>query len=334
VGPLLYPTPCTGNTRAPAGQSPAPPARHLAANEQDFVWGGPQVSMRLRHLEIFGGARPGALALWGRRAGFFLGAGALAALAWGHFEAGWVRLRTLPVALPRLPPELEGLRIVHLSDFHLGVPSRGARAVERAVEWAAARDPDLVCISGDLLSRPGGEPRLRRLVECLPRCYAVLGNHDYAISRDPFSAPAPLRDLEPATLLADDSRTLELRGRRVQIAGVDPRSYRHGRARPERHVDGAADLRILLCHFPSVFDRLDPGAYDLVLAGHLHDGQISIPYGRGKIRLAHLSWRYTDGLYRGPAGTMHVSPGLGTTFVPFRFFARPEATEIVLQRDA
>jgi hypothetical protein len=261
-------------------------------------------------------------------------AGAIGALAWGHFEAGWVRFRTLPVHLPRLPPELDGLRIVHLSDFHLGVPSRGARAVERAVEWAVAREPDLVCISGDLLSRPRGEALLRRLVARLPHCYAVLGNHDYAISRDPFSESAPVHDLEPATLLADDSRTLELRGRRVQIVGVDPRSYRGGSARPERHADPDAELRILLCHYPYVLDRLPPDVYDLVLAGHLHDGQISIPYGRGKLRLAHLSWRYTEGLYRGPTGTMHVSPGLGTTFVPFRFFARPEATELVLQRDA
>ena len=245
-----------------------------------------------------------------------------------------MRFRTLAVAVPRLPAELDGLRIVHLSDFHLGVPSRGARAVERAVEWTAARDPDLVCISGDLLSRPGAEPTLRRLVARLPRCYAVLGNHDYALSRDPFSAPAPLRDLAPATLLADDARTVEIRGRRVQVAGVDPRSYRDGRARPERLVDREAELRVLLCHYPYVFDRLAPGAYDLVLAGHLHDGQITIPYGRGKVRLAHLSWRYTEGLYRSAAGTMHVSPGLGTTFVPFRFFARPEATELVLQRGA
>jgi predicted MPP superfamily phosphohydrolase len=287
---------------------------------------------RDRHLGASGGARPGAPDLSGRRAGFFLGGAALAALAWGHFEAGWVRLRTLDVGLPGLPLELEGLRIVHLSDFHLGFPSRGSRAVERAVEWAAERNPDLVCISGDLLSRPRAERRLRSLVGRLPRCYAVLGNHDYGLTRDPFSSPAPIDDLSPAALLADAARTLELRGRRVQVAGVDPRSYRAGRAQPARLADPDADLRILLCHFPYVVDRLPPGAFDLVLAGHLHDGQISIPYGLGKIRLAHLHWRYTDGLYRRPGGTLHVSPGLGTTFVPFRFAARPEATELVLQR--
>lgn len=150
------------------------------------------------------------------------------------------------------------------------------------------------------------------------------------MTRDPFSRSAGLSDLAPAQLLVDDAVTVELRGRRVQIVGVDPRTYRQRRAEPWRTVDEEADLRILLCHFPYVLDRLPEGAFDLVLSGHLHDGQITIPYGFGKVRLAHLSWRYTEGLYARDGTTMHVSPGLGTTFVPFRFFARPEATELVL----
>ena len=64
-------------------------------------------------------------------------------LAYGWFEAGWVRLRELHVVVPNLPAELHGLRIAHLSDFHLGLPSRGVRAVERAVAWVAAEQPDL-----------------------------------------------------------------------------------------------------------------------------------------------------------------------------------------------
>jgi predicted MPP superfamily phosphohydrolase len=235
------------------------------------------------------------------------------------------------VKLPRLPPELAGLRIIHLSDFHLGFPSRGTRAVERAVEWTAERRPDLVLISGDLLARPRAEPKLRRLLDRLPNSFAVLGNHDFALSRDPFSKPAELSELGATVLLEDDARTVGLRGRRVQLVGVDPRSYRRGRSQPARLADPDADLRILLCHFPNVIDRLPTDVFDLVLAGHLHAGQVTIPYGRGKLRLAHLRWTYAEGLYRRPAGVLHVSPGLGTTFVPFRLFARPEATELVLQ---
>ena len=266
------------------------------------------------------------------RAGALLGGVVGAGVGWGWFEAGWVRLRPLDAVLPRLPPELDGVRVAHLSDFHLGLPSRGSRAVERAVEWVRERRPELVCVTGDLVSRPRGERMLRTLLAELESPYVVLGNHDVEHSRDPFSRTAGLTDLTPAHLLVDESATVEVRGKRVQIVGVDPRAYRRGTSEPWELVDEQADLRILLCHFPYVLDLLPPGAFDLVLAGHMHDGQISLPLGRQrKYRFAHPNTRYVVGLYRRPAATLHVSPGLGTTFVPFRFFARPEATELVLQ---
>jgi predicted MPP superfamily phosphohydrolase len=266
------------------------------------------------------------------RAGALLGAVAGAGAGWGWFEAGWVRLRTLEVALPGLPQALAGLRIAHLSDFHLGLPSRGSRAVAHAIEWVAERRPDLVLVTGDLVSRPRGEEGLRKLLGRLEAAFVVLGNHDVEHSRDPFSRAAGLTELAPARLLVDESETVELRGHRVQIVGVDPRSYRQRTSRPWRLVDDSAELRILLCHFPYILDFLPLGAFDLVLAGHMHDGQISLPLGRHrKYRFAHPRTRYAAGIYERPAATMHVSPGLGTTFVPFRFFARPEATELVLQ---
>jgi predicted MPP superfamily phosphohydrolase len=258
------------------------------------------------------------------------GAAAAGALAWAHFEAGWVRLEELECPIERLSSELAGIRIAHLSDFHLGFPSRGEQAVLRAVDWVSSRHPDLVLVSGDLLSRRRGEPQLRELLARLPNCYAVLGNHDFAETNDPFASHSPVGDLRPATLLLDEAKTVEIRGRRVQIVGVDPRSYRRGRSDPARLVDPQADIRILLCHFPNVIDRLPKDAFDLVLAGHLHAGQITLPLPGRRVPLAHPRWRYVHGLYRRNGATLHVSAGLGTTFVPFRFLARPEATELVL----
>ena len=279
-----------------------------------------------------GGVDSGAAA-FRRRAGSVLGSVVAAGLGWGWFEAGWVRLRELELQLPGLPPELDGLRIAHLSDFHLGVPSRGTYAVERAVDWVAERKPDLVAITGDLLTHPRGERRLRELVERLPLpAFAVLGNHDMAVSRDPQARASNLRDLAPVVLLNDEAVLLELRGRTVLVGGVHPRFVVRRLARVDPNsLSREADLRILLCHFPRVFDRLEPGSFDLVLAGHMHDGQITVPYPGGKLRLAHRHARYQRGIYRSSAGVMHVSPGLGTTFVPFRFAARPEATELVLR---
>jgi predicted MPP superfamily phosphohydrolase len=240
-----------------------------------------------------------------------------------------VRLQERELAVDGLPDELDGVRIAHLSDFHLGVHGRGPVAVARAVEWVAERKPDLVCITGDLLSKPKGEGRLRALLAQLEHPYVVLGNHDFAHTRDPFSRPAAIATVENGTLLSDAQVEVELRGRRVELAGVDPLSWLS--YRPSNFAPSDADLRILLCHFPTALDYVPPGRWHLILAGHLHAGQIVVPYGRGRLLLAHPRAPYAEGVFERGSTTMHVSAGLGTTFVPFRYFARPEATELVLR---
>ena len=254
-------------------------------------------------------------------------------LAYGWAEAGWLRARAVDVAIAGLPGELEGLRIGHLSDFHLGARlSRGNRASARAVAWVVESQPDFVCVTGDLVSHPRGERLLRPLLAELERPIVVLGNHDVAVTRDPFSRAAELRDLADAVLLRDGAETVTVRGTTIQFIGVDPESYRAKRAQPHLLASPASGLQVLLCHFPGIVDRLPAASFDLILAGHLHAGQICLRFGRRRITLAHPRARFVAGLYETEAGTMHVSPGTGTTFVPFRFFARPEVTELVLRR--
>ncbi|MGL6277968.1 MAG: metallophosphoesterase [Gaiella sp.] len=267
--------------------------------------------------------------------GGVLAAGAAVAL-YGWFEAGWLRTRVLEVEVPGLPAALDGLRVTHLSDFHLGAPlSRGNGASERAARWVAGRAPDLVCITGDLVSHPRGEPRLRRILELLGHPLVVLGNHDVAVTRDPFSRAAELDDLAAATLLRDESVEVEVRGERVQIVGVDAEEYGSRQPRPWTLVDRTVSLRLLLCHFPGITRRVPTDMFHLTLAGHLHAGQICLPFpGRGRVTLAHPRATWIAGLYATPAGPMHLSPGTGTTFVPFRVLARPEVTELVLRRAA
>ena len=111
---------------------------------------------------------------------------------------------------------------------------------------------------------------------------------------------------------------------------MDPRTYAALEARPHESADESADLRILLCHFPGIARRI-PHVFHLVLSGHLHAGQIVVPFPGGRVRLAHLRAKDVEGLYRYGETVLHVSPGLGTTFVPFRLFARPEVTELVVR---
>ena len=254
-----------------------------------------------------------------------------AGLAWGLFEAQWVELLERDAPVSGLPPGLDGLRILHISDFHLGTVSLNGRSLRKAVDWAVARDLDLVAVTGDLVSRRRGVPTLvRELGRLHPRfgTYAVLGNHDVASTRDPFSRPADLTEVDTALLLDHGSVEVDAGGSMVQVVGGDPRRHR------ERHgplADRGADLRILLVHFPDPVQTLAPGEFHVVLAGHLHGGQICVPSPRGRIRLEHLRARYWEGLFVLPQGTLHVSRGLGTSFVPFRFLARPEATILTLR---
>jgi predicted MPP superfamily phosphohydrolase len=258
---------------------------------------------------------------------------AVAGLGWMLFEAQWVELLEREVRIEGLPPELDGLTVLHLSDFHLGTVSLNARTLRKAVDWAESEPPDLVAITGDLVSRRRGERTLRAALERLrPRhgTYAVLGNHDVATTRDPFSSPADLTGLEEhgARLLEHDAVTFEVAGRTVQVAGADPRRRRKGL---HELADPEAGLRILLIHFPDEVRSLAAGDFHLILAGHLHGGQICLPTPRGKVRLEHLRAPYWEGLFELPVGALHVSRGLGTSFVPFRLLARPEATRLTLR---
>jgi predicted MPP superfamily phosphohydrolase len=266
------------------------------------------------------------------------GVAAAGVVGWSLFESQWLEFRDEQVALPGLPPELDGLTIVHLSDFHLGTFSFNGRTLARAARWASERPCDVVAITGDLLSRRRGEPELERAVATLePRLgvFAVLGNHDVEVTRDPFSQPTDASVIERAgaVLLENDSVLRTVHGKSVQIVGGD-QSLGASWSSLAGLADPDADLRILLFHFPDVVRYLPPDAFDLVLAGHLHGGQICIPTPRGKVRLEHLRAQHWDGLHKTPAGVLHVSRGLGTSFVPFRFFARPEATRLVLRSAA
>jgi predicted MPP superfamily phosphohydrolase len=82
----------------------------------------------------------------------------------------------------------------------------------------------------------------------------------------------------------------------------------------------------VLSHYPDLFDELPADSRDLVLSGHLHGGQVCIPWPSGRIRLSQINHSYTDGVFTHGDATMHISRGVGTTFVPVRYFARPEIT--------
>ena len=92
---------------------------------------------------------------------------AVAGLGWMLFESQWVEFIERDVTIPGLPRELDGLTVLHLSDFHLGTLSLNGRTLRKAVEWAEKAPVDLVAITGDLVSRRRGERALLAALERL-----------------------------------------------------------------------------------------------------------------------------------------------------------------------
>ncbi len=270
-----------------------------------------------------------------RTLGRVAAAGAAGGVVWGSIEARCLKRRVLDIGLRDLPAALDGTTILHVSDVHAG-HGPGLAMLERAAIWSEQLHPDLIALTGDLVTRARGIERLQRAAARLAAssrhgAFAVSGNHDHGDATDPFADGSTVDELAGFELLAGHAARVELRGLRVSIVGADagaPSRKRYLDAFSQ--VDRTADLRLLLCHFPSVLDRVPPGAFQLVLSGHLHGGQICIPAPGGRVGLAHPRARYLGGLYQREGTLMHISPGLGTTFLPFRVLAPPEATLLVL----
>ncbi|HET6173811.1 MAG TPA: metallophosphoesterase [Gaiellales bacterium] len=259
-----------------------------------------------------------------------------AGIAASGAEALTLRRRVREITIPALPTALDGLTILHISDVHAG-NGPGLNLLRRSAAWAAEIEPDIIAVTGDLVARrrsaPGFATACAELVSAARHAaLAVLGNHDLAHGRDPFAQGWEAVDLGGLTLLDGAAIEFSLSGHRVSVAGGSARRMlRDPGYDPTVHLDPSAELRLLLCHFPHMLPRLAPGIAHLVLAGHLHGGQLCIPWPGGRIGLAHLRSGPIYALEADNGTVMHISPGIGTTFVPLRFLAQPEVTLLRLR---
>ena len=251
-------------------------------------------------------------------------------------EALALRRRVREVTLMTLPNELDGLTVLHISDVHAGF-GPGLRLLRSSAEWARELEPDIIAVTGDLVARrraaPGFAAAAAELVAAARHAaVASLGNHDLARGRDPFAQGWDADDLGGLTLLDGGALEVSIDGRRICLAGASAeRMMREPEYDPAEDIDPSADLRILLCHFPDALVRLPSGRVQLVLSGHLHGGQICLPWPGGRVGLAHPRSGPVSSIEASDGTVMHVSSGLGTTFVPLRFFARPEVTLLRLR---
>jgi len=240
--------------------------------------------------------------------------------------------------------------IAHLSDIHCGDPHFVPDLMDRAIAEINGLEPDIVVCSGDLTTFGFKEEyaqakRYLDRIEC-DSFVVVPGNHDsrnvgYLHFEDLYGPRSSVLSKGACTVVAVDSTEPDLdhgsvgRGRYGWIEEQFDENPSRLRVFVLHHhllpVPGTGRERNVVHDAGDALECLQRAGVQLVLSGHMHDGQITVPYVAGKLRLAHLKARYWRGTYGRDGTTMHVSAGLGTTFVPFRFFARPEATELVLK---
>ena len=239
------------------------------------------------------------------------------------------RIREMTVVLQDLPVELDGLRIAHIADTHVGKFTKG-KVLDELVAATNRLEADLVLFTGDLIDNTIHDlPDAVRMLQGIEQpLFAVEGNHDL------FDDPEWFRRgvLEGGiALLRNQAVTIQIRGVAVQILGV---IWNRSEQEMAKDIDAMAMLRdpdafpILLAHHPHVFDRAVEHGFPLTLAGHTHGGQFML---NREIGAGPAMFRYWSGLYQQGKQALVVSNGAGNWF-PLRVNSPAEIVHLTLRR--
>lgn len=242
-----------------------------------------------------------------------------------------LRINEINVCVPNLPKDLQGLRIVQLSDLHLS-PLVSERTVARAIDMANETSAQVAVITGDLISM-SGDP----LDACLAQIarlrsdagiYGCMGNHEEYAEALEYTTQAGAN--LGIRFLRDEFTLLRFGSANLNLAGVDYQS----RQRP--YLVGTEELlvsnatNVLLSHNPDVFPVAAEQGWDLTLAGHTHGGQINFEMIHPSINVVRLLTPYVHGLYKQGNSSVFVTRGIGTIGLPARLGAPPEVSLIRL----
>ena len=260
-----------------------------------------------------------------------------ACAAWGFgWEPRTLVEREYALSLPRWSPACDGMRVDVLTDLHTGSPHNGVDNLDRIVRRLVASDADAVLMAGDylILSVFLGTyvapeivaEHLRPLTARKP-VFAVLGNHDWW--KDGAKVRAALESAG-VVVLENEARKVTLDHCQAWIVGIgDLWEGKPDVTRAFAGIDGDAPV-LAITHNPDLFPQL-PERASLLVAGHTHGGQVSLPMlGRPVLPVDE---RYAIGEYVEGGRHLFVSPGVGTSILPFRFGVPPEISRLTLHSE-
>lgn len=258
--------------------------------------------------------------------------------AYAYFvEPTWLRVRRLTLRIKGLPLDLDGLRLVQLSDLHVGsaVPRWFLRKV---IDTTQALNPDLIVLTGDYVhTQPDDAAEITALLRPLQAptgVFAVLGNHDYAVNYPGDTGIPGVEDIVISALeragvqvLRNDWVPIGGGKRPLALFGIDELLSGRARVAPLDALPSASP-RLVLCHNPDIISFLSGRGFDVLLCGHTHGGQVRIPPFPPPFT-ATRNRRFWGGLFQDEHKQIFVSRGIGYTWRA-RLASRPECVLITL----
>lgn len=254
-----------------------------------------------------------------------------AAAGFGLVARNRFDVREIDLTVPGLARDLDGLRIVQLTDIHLS-PFLAEDELERAVEMANGARAHLAVVTGDLITTRG-DP-LDSALAILSRLRSdagvlgCLGNHEIYAGAEAYTARQGRRN--GIRFLRGEACPLRFGSATLNVVGVDyqrmSRPYLRG---VEKLVAGGA-CNLLLSHNPDVFPVAAAKGFQVTLSGHTHGGQVTVEILHRRLTLVRFLTPYIQGIYRQGASSLYVSRGIGTVAIPARVGAPPEITLVRL----
>jgi uncharacterized protein len=265
----------------------------------------------------------------------------VAVAAFGTFiERNQYGIRELDFPVPDLHPDLDGFRIVQVSDLHVS-PFLSVRKAGQVIDMANGLRPDLTFFTGDLISEMGDplDDAIRELIRLRADqgVLGCMGNHEEYIGCRNYlqrqTARAGLVFLRrAATQIHRGNATLNIVGVEYQRSAI---RENYLRGTEQFIIPGATNL--LLSHNPDVFPTALRRGFQAVLSGHTHGGQVNVEILHRDINPARFRTPFTSGLYRLGAAdeaqaSCFVTNGIGTIGMPVRLGAPPEIALLRLRR--
>lgn len=243
-------------------------------------------------------------------------------------EANTLTVEEITIRLKRLPKNLDGFRLVHLSDIHHS-PFTDLEHISRAVEIANSLKPEMFVLTGDFVSHES--EYIQPMAEAMGRLesefgtFACLGNHDHWT--DAELVTSSLREAKVKVLINEGFRFMA-RDASFWLGGVD--DYMVGRTDVRAALRGSFpdEMKMLLAHNPKILYRAARRSVDLMLSGHTHGGQVKLRDDEKRILPRR---KFANGLYRRKETQVYITRGIGTVVLPVRFGCPPEISLIELR---